>query len=291
MHSSEFDLAPWGVDASRREWPGTQPCETPSDCAVAAPVVSGAAAGFTLRHLKISKPRSMFRQLFDPVSSTFTYLLACERTREAVLIDPVLEQRERDLALLVELGVQPLWLLDTHVHADHVTAVSALKAAFQAAAEMTTAVGLACDAEGYERALNHGDRLEFGDEHLDVIATPGHTPGSMSFLWRDKLFTGDALLIGGCGRTDFQGGDAGQLYDAVTQRLFPLPAETLVYPGHDYKGRRVSCIGEERDGNPRLAGKSRDEFIALMGALNLPRPKLIDIAVPANKQAGALQQG
>jgi glyoxylase-like metal-dependent hydrolase (beta-lactamase superfamily II) len=233
----------------------------------------------------------MFRQLFDPVSSTYTYLLACERTREAVLIDPVLEQRERDLALLADLGVWPRWLLDTHVHADHVTAVSALKSALPGVPPMTTAVGLACDAEGYERALTHGDRLDFGDEHIDVIATPGHTPGSMSFLWRDRLFTGDALLIGGCGRTDFQGGDAGQLYDAVTQRLFTLPGETLVYPGHDYKGRRVSCIAEEREGNARLAGRSRDEFIALMAALNLPRPKLIDIAVPANKQAGALQQG
>ena len=233
----------------------------------------------------------MFRQLFDPTSSTFTYLLACDRTREAVLIDPVLDQRERDLALLAELGLRPRWLLDTHVHADHVTAVSLLKAALADGPAITTAVGLACEAEGYEWALSHGEHLTFGDEHLDVIATPGHTPGSMSFLWHDKLFTGDALLIGGCGRTDFQGGDAGQLYDAVTQRLFTLPGETLVYPGHDYKGRRVSCIAEERDGNPRLASKTRDEFIALMAGLNLPRPKLIDIAVPANKQAGMLQQG
>jgi sulfur dioxygenase len=233
----------------------------------------------------------MFRQLFDPVSSTYTYVLSCERTREAVLIDPVLEQRERDVALLAEAGLRPRWLLDTHVHADHVTAVSALKAVLPDAAVITTAVGLACDAEGYERALSHGDRLDFGDEHLDVIATPGHTPGSMSFLWRDRLFTGDALLIGGCGRTDFQGGDAGQLYDAVTQRLFKLPGETLVYPGHDYKGRHVSCIAEERESNPRLAGKTREEFVALMGTLNLPPPRLIDIAVPANKQAGVLRQG
>jgi glyoxylase-like metal-dependent hydrolase (beta-lactamase superfamily II) len=233
----------------------------------------------------------MFRQLFDPVSSTFTYLLACDRTREAVLIDPVLEQSGRDLALLGELRLLPRWLLDTHVHADHVTGVSALKQALPAGAQPTTAVGLACDAEGYERALGHGDRLAFGDEHLDVIGTPGHTPGSMSFLWRDRLFTGDALLIGGCGRTDFQGGSAAQLYDAVTTRLFVLPGDTLVYPGHDYRGRRVSCIAEERETNPRLAGKSREEFIALMAALDLPRPRLIDIAVPANKQAGALVQG
>lgn len=233
----------------------------------------------------------MFRQLFDPVSFTYTYLLACDRTHQAVLIDPVMEHRDRDLALLGELRLAPRWLLDTHVHADHVTSVSVLKGALPPGARPTIAVGLACEAEGYEYPLTHGERLVFGDEHLDVIATPGHTPGSMSFLWRDRLFTGDALLIGGCGRTDFQGGDAGQLYDAITQRLFTLPGETLVYPGHDYRGRRVSCIAEERETNPRLAGKSRDEFIALMGALNLPRPKLIDVAVPANKNAGALIQG
>ena len=237
----------------------------------------------------------MFPQLFDPSSCTYTYLLACERTGDAVLIDPVLEQRERDLALIAQLGVRVRWLLDTHVHADHVTAASALKealkAALAAADAPTTAVGLACEAGGYERALNHAARLDFGDEHLDVIATPGHTPGSMSFLWRDKLFTGDALLIGGCGRTDFQGGSAGTLYDAITKRLFTLPGETLVYPGHDYRGRRVSCIAEERETNPRLATTSRDEFIALMAALNLPKPRLIDLAVPANKQAGAVVQG
>jgi sulfur dioxygenase len=125
---------------------------------------------------------------------------------------------------------------------------------------------------------------------LAVIATPGHTPGSMTFHWRDRLFTGDALLIGGCGRTDFQQGDAGQLYDAITGRLFTLPGETLVYPGHDYRGRRVSCIEEERTTNPRLAGRSRGDFIALMAALDLPRPRLIDLAVPANKQAGSLPQ-
>lgn len=230
----------------------------------------------------------IFHQRFDPTSSTFTYLLGCERTREAVLIDPVIEQHQRDLALVAELGVTVKWLLDTHVHADHVTGATALKADLPGAPR--TAVGLACEAEGYEWALTHGERITFGDEYLDVIATPGHTPGSMSFLWRDRVFTGDALLIGGCGRTDFQNGDAGQLYDAVTQRLFALPPETLVYPGHDYKGRRVSCIGEERDTNPRLT-KTRDEFIALMAALNLPRPRLIDIAVPANKQAGAVPQG
>lgn len=232
----------------------------------------------------------MFRQLFDPSSSTYTYLLACDRTREAVVIDPVLGQRERDLALLGELRLTARWLLDTHVHADHVTAVTALKRALPPGAGPITAVGLACEADGYERALSHGDRLVFGDEHLDVIATPGHTQGSMSFLWRDKLFTGDALLIGGCGRTDFQGGDAGQLYDAITRHIFTLPGETLVYPGHDYRGRRVSCVAEERETNPRLT-KSREEFIALMAALNLPKPRMIDIAVPANKRAGAVIQG
>ncbi len=230
----------------------------------------------------------MFLQRFDPVSSTYTYLLACDRTKQAVLIDPVLEQRERDLALVAELGAAVRWVLDTHVHADHVTGAAALKASLPEGPP--TAVGMACEAAGYDRPLLDGDELPFGDEVLAVIATPGHTPGSMTFHWRDRLFTGDALLIGGCGRTDFQQGDAGQLYDAITCRLFTLPGETLVYPGHDYRGRRVSCIEEERTTNPRLAGRSRGDFIALMAALDLPRPRLIDLAVPANKQAGSLPQ-
>ncbi len=224
----------------------------------------------------------MFKQLFDPVSSTLTYLIGDESSKEAVIIDPVEDQSARDLALLASLGLKLVCILDTHVHADHVTGAAALKAATGAPA----AVGMACEAPGYERQLVGGDRITFGKEIIHVIATPGHTPGSLTFHWRDRLFTGDALLIGGCGRTDFQNGSADQLYSSITGNLFTLPDETLIYPGHDYKGRRVSSVGEEKLLNPRFAGKTRAEFIALMGALDLPRPKLIDVAVPANKRAG-----
>ena len=157
-------------------------------------------------------------------------------------------------------------------------------------AHSCSAVGEACGATGYDRALRDGDILVFGDERLEAIATPGHTPGHMALLWRDSVFTGDSLLIGGCGRTDFQQGDAGQLFDAITTRLFTLPESTLVYPGHDYQGRTFSSIAHERQVNPRLVGRSRDDFIALMGALNLPPPKMIDVAVPWNRRGGPPRQ-
>ncbi|WP_374676126.1 MBL fold metallo-hydrolase [Ideonella sp.] len=226
-----------------------------------------------------------FGQLFDPVSSTYTYVLACARSGEAVVIDPVHGQRARDEALLRAAGWRPRWVLDTHLHADHVTGAEALRRVWPDTA--CTALGAPSDATGYQRALQDGDCLTFGHEALRVIATPGHTPGHMSFLWRGRVFTGDALLIGGCGRTDIQGGDAGRLYDAVTGRLFRLPGDTLVYPGHDYRGRRVSCIGDEHAHNPRFAGRSRAEFMALMAALDLPPPRAIDVALPANRRAGA----
>jgi sulfur dioxygenase len=224
----------------------------------------------------------VFRQLFDTASSTYTYLLACERTLEAVLIDPVHAQFRRDVALIELSALRLAWVLDTHVHADHITGAGALRERFG----VRIAVSEGCEAGGYDQGLHDGDRLAFGDEAIRVIATPGHTRGSLCFLWRDRLFTGDTLLIGGCGRTDFQGGDAGRLYDAVTSRLFTLPDATRVCPGHDYRLRTESTIGEERLHNPRLAGRSRDEFIALMTALDLPPPALLDVAVSANRQAG-----
>ena len=228
----------------------------------------------------------MFQQLFDPDSSTYTYLLANDETREAVLIDPVREQVERDLALLRQHGLKLVAVVDTHVHADHVTAAASLKTATGA----VTAVGLDCHAAAYDRGLTDGDTVAFGSHRLEAIATPGHTPGSMSYLWRDgasaRVFTGDALLIGGCGRTDFQGGSSAQQWDSVTRRLFNLPAATEVWPGHDYKGRTHSHIGEEREGNPRFAGHTLDSFTALMDSLHLPPPRHIDTAVPANKRAG-----
>ena len=228
----------------------------------------------------------IFHQLFDPVSSTYTYIVADDTTMDAVIIDPVLEQRERDLAVLRADNLKLKWIIDTHVHADHVTGANALKVTTGA----FTAVGEACGATGYDRDLNHGDKIEFGGERLDVLATPGHTPGSMSFVWRDRVFTGDTLLIGGCGRADFQNGDAHALYSSITQKLFALPDATAVYPAHDYKGCTESTIGAERAANPRLAGNTEEGFVALMAALNLPRPKRIDEAVPLNRMAGTLTE-
>ena len=232
----------------------------------------------------------MFLQLFDPESSTWTYLLGDHASGEAVVIDPVLAQLERDLALLAAHGLRLVAIIDTHVHADHITGAAALKSTTGA----STAVGADCLADGYDRALFDGDTVAFGKERLEAISTPGHTPGSTCFLWRDgpamRLFTGDTLLIGGCGRTDFQGGSARQLWDSVTRRLFTLPDDTVVLPGHDYHGRRDSLIGVERRENPRFAGHTPDSFVAQMQALQLPPPRMIEAAVPANKLAGASVQ-
>lgn len=224
-----------------------------------------------------------FKQLFDPTSSTYTYLIADDETHEAVLIDPVIEQLERDLKLVREHGLTLKYVLETHVHADHITASLALKQATGA----QTAVSNDCNAQGYDRMLEDGNVILFGREEILVIATPGHTSGSVSYLWRDRVLTGDTLLIGGCGRTDFQNGSAEALWSSITEKLFRLDDQVLVYPGHDYKGRRVSSIGEEKQFNARLAGKSRDEFIAIMNNLNLPMPSRIHEAVPANLAGGA----
>ncbi|TMH50849.1 MAG: MBL fold metallo-hydrolase [Betaproteobacteria bacterium] len=226
-----------------------------------------------------------FKQLFDPASSTLTYLIADDSNHEAVLIDPVTEQVERDVRLLREHGLALKYTLETHVHADHVTAAHALKQATGA----RTAVCRDCNAQGYDRLLKDGDVILFGHEEILTIATPGHTPGSVSYLWRDRVFTGDTLLIGGCGRTDFQNGSAEALWHSITEKLFALDEQILVYPAHDYKGRRVSSIGEEKRFNARVAGKTREEFLSIMNNLNLPLPARIHEAVPANLEGGAGQ--
>jgi glyoxylase-like metal-dependent hydrolase (beta-lactamase superfamily II)/rhodanese-related sulfurtransferase len=221
-------------------------------------------------------------QLFDPASSTYTYLLVDEGTREALIIDPVDDQVERDLAAIRERGLTLAWSVETHAHADHITSAGLL-------AEHTgarTAAPAGCGIGTAAVQLNDGDVLRFGGEQIKALHTPGHTAGSMCYLWRDHVFTGDTLLIDGCGRTDFQSGSAADLYRSITQVLFTLPDATVVWPGHDYKGRTHSTIGAEKAGNSRVAGKTQAQFEAVMGDLQLPRPKRIDEAVPANRSSG-----
>ncbi len=223
-----------------------------------------------------------FRQLFHPESSTYTYILADSTWRDAVVIDAVSDATNAVLTTLREQDLHLAHILETHLHADHISAAKKLREVTDAQVVLSALAGADCA----DLQVSDGDFLVLGDDVIRVLATPGHTPESLSFRWHDRVFTGDALLIGGCGRTDFQGGDAGTLYDSITEKLFVLPEETLVYPGHDYKGQRVSCIAEEKQLNPRLAGKSRQEFIEIMHNLDLPKPKLIDVAVPANRLCG-----
>ena len=232
--------------------------------------------------LNLKKEAKMFKQIFDTESSTLTYLLVDDSSREAVLIDPVASHIEDYIAMISQHNLQLKYALETHVHADHITASGLLRQRLAA----KTGVSELCGANTADLQLNAGDILLFGNQKIQVIATPGHTAGSLSFLWNDRIFTGDALLINGCGRTDFQGGDAGMLFDSIKQKIFTLSDETLIYPAHDYNGKRVSCVAQEKTLNPRLAGKTRTEFIAIMRNLNLPKPKLIDMAVPANRMCG-----
>ncbi|HVE49859.1 MAG TPA: MBL fold metallo-hydrolase [Casimicrobiaceae bacterium] len=225
-------------------------------------------------------------QLFDTESSTLTYLLFDRPGGAGVLIDPVDRMIERDLAEIARRGLTLAHVCETHVHADHVTSAASLR-------EMTGAsviVPRDAGTRGADREVGDGDEVSFGAAQcIRVLATPGHTSAAASYLWNGCAFTGDTLFINGCGRTDFQGGDAGALYDSITQKLFALPDETIVYPAHDYNGRRSSMIGRERRENGRIANRSRDDFIALMGSLNLPMPKLIEVAVPANLRLGAVE--
>lgn len=222
-------------------------------------------------------------QLFDTESSTFTYVLVDRASREAILVDSVEQRFDRDMSLLRRLGLTLRYVVETHTHADHVTAAGRLRDATGA----VTVAPFKCGISPADLQLAHGDMLHFGaGETVHAIHTPGHTSGSTSYLWRGNVLTGDTLLIDGCGRTDFQSGDAGSLYDSVHERLFTLPDETRVWPAHDYRGNTVSTIGHEKRHNARLVGRDRAAFIELMGNLLLPRPKMIDVAVPANRLLG-----
>ncbi|MGH0032564.1 MAG: MBL fold metallo-hydrolase [Myxococcota bacterium] len=227
----------------------------------------------------------IFRQLFDPETSTYSYLLADESSREAVLIDPVLEQLDRDATLVRELELTLTHTLETHVHADHVTASGRLRERLGS----KVAVGAHSEVTNADVELDDGERLRFGALALEVRTTPGHTRGCVSYVLHEArlVFTGDALLIRGCGRTDFQGGDARRLFHSVRERIFTLPDDTQVHPGHDYKGRTMSTVAEEKRFNARLAlDKSESDFVDIMQALDLAYPKRMDVAVPANLTSG-----
>jgi sulfur dioxygenase len=228
----------------------------------------------------------IFRQLFDSVSSTYSYLLASRAGGEALIIDPVLEKVDRYLQLIRELDLKLVKAVDTHLHADHITGLGALRDR----THCITVMGENSKADVVSMRLAEGDKLTIEDVSMDVLYTPGHTDDSYSFFMRDRVFTGDTLLIRGTGRTDFQNGDARMQYESIFGKLLRLPEETLVFPAHDYKGDTVSTIGEEKRSNPRLQVKSVDDYVALMNSLKLPNPKMMDVAVPSNMKIGLAQQ-
>ena len=228
----------------------------------------------------------IFRQLFDSVSGTYTYLLASRRGGEALIIDPVIEKVDRYLQLVRELDLRLVKAVDTHLHADHVTGLGALRDR----THCITVMGEQTKADVVSMRVSEGDKVAIEGVALDVLFTPGHTDDSYSFLMGDRVFTGDTLLIRGTGRTDFQNGSARAQYESIFGKLLRLPEETLVFPAHDYKGDTVSTIGEERRFNPRLQVKSIDEYVELMANLKLPNPKMMDVAVPANMQVGLHQE-
>jgi sulfur dioxygenase len=228
----------------------------------------------------------IFRQLFDSVSGTYSYLLASRVGGEAMIIDPVLEKVDRYLQLIHELDLKLVKAVDTHLHADHITGLGALRDR----THCITVMGENTKADVVSMRLAEGDKLTIEGMTLDVLYTPGHTDDSYSFLMHDRVFTGDTLLIRGTGRTDFQNGDARAQYRSLFGKLLRLPDETLVFPAHDYKGDTVSTIGEEKRYNPRLQVKSIDDYVALMANLKLPNPKMMDVAVPSNMKIGLAQQ-
>lgn len=228
----------------------------------------------------------IFRQLYDLKSSTYTYLLASRHGGEAVLIDPVNELTDMYIKLIEQLDLQLVYALDTHTHADHITALGSLRDR----TGCTTVMGKRSQVDCVNLTLNDGEILDVDGIKLQALFTPGHTDESMSFVMEDRVFTGDVLLYRGTGRTDFQNGDPHKSWDSIVNNLFHLPDETLVYAAHDYKGWTVSSIGEEKRHNPRIAGKTEAEYVDIMNSLNLPDPKLMDIAVPANLVCGKQAQ-
>jgi len=229
----------------------------------------------------------IFRQLFDPETSTYTFLLGDSTANEALLIDPVLEQVDRDRQLVEELGLALRLTLETHLHADHVTASGRLRDLLGS----RVVVGKDAGVENADRTVGDRDRIELGELRLEVRSTPGHTSGCVTYVCHEEgaAFTGDALLIRGCGRTDFQQGDPEALFHSVRDQIFTLPEETLLYPGHDYKGRTVTTVAEEKRLNPRLGvARSFAEFDRIMSELELAYPRQIDRAVPANRLSGLI---
>mmetsp|Transcript_89960 Transcript_89960/g.188087 ORF Transcript_89960/g.188087 Transcript_89960/m.188087 type:complete len:427 (+) Transcript_89960:134-1414(+) len=226
----------------------------------------------------------VFQQLFDPETSTYTYVLGCAKTKDAILIDPVLEQKDRDLGVLDAAGLKLKYVVNTHCHADHITSGGIIR---KERPDVKTVISKASTAKG-DILIEEGDKIEFGEYSVSARATPGHTDGCLSYLLEGSpsmIFTGDALLIRGCGRTDFQQGNSETLYESVHGKILSLPGETLIYPGHDYKGRNVSTVAEELKFNPRLTA-TKEGFVKIMSELNLPYPKQIDRAVPANLVCG-----
>lgn len=225
----------------------------------------------------------IFHQLFEQESSTYTYLLADEETKEAVLIDSVIETAERDFKLIQELGLKIKYLVDTHIHADHITGAGTLRTKTGAKTAVSSGAGVQC----VDISLNEGEELKFGRHSLKAMTTPGHTNSCMTFYCEGMLFTGDVLFIRGTGRTDFQQGDPRKMYRSIVDKIFTYPDETKIYPGHDYKGLSYSTVGQEKKFNPRIgAGKTEEEFVTIMSELKLANPKKIDVAVPANLKCG-----
>jgi glyoxylase-like metal-dependent hydrolase (beta-lactamase superfamily II)/rhodanese-related sulfurtransferase len=232
----------------------------------------------------------ILRQLYDAVSSTYTYLLADDKTREAILIDPVFEQSQRDLAMLQELGLSLKIVADTHAHADHITAAWLLKQKTGCLIASSAAI----NAQHVDIPLHHGEHFGVSDITLEVRATPGHTDGCNTYVLIDHsmAFTGDTLLIRGCGRSDFQQGDAAKLYRSITEQIFTLPDDCAIYPAHDYNGRTRSSVAEEKAFNPRVGGGANErDFVQYMKAMQLPHPKKIDEALPANMRSGMPEDG